>query len=405
MARRAPSFILRYVWSVSSAATRIAPIIVFGASLLGCALPGAGADARSILEQRGWANQSFAVVHVAPAVLDTLALRRPPSLAARFGGKRRVPDMRIVPGDLVTVSLWEAPPGTLFGAPSNAERFASTSGNVTVPTQSVGNDGTIRVPYAGRIPVVGERASDVEHEITAALANKTVQPQALVEVKQSALNAVTVTGEVAGGARVPVTAGGQRVLDVIAAAGGLRVPVKESIVEVTRGSVSARAAFEDVVNDPRENVFVLPGDTVTVIREPHSFTVLGATTRNAEIAFDAAHVSMGEALALAGGLEDNRADAAGVFVFRLEPYAVARRLLDPDCPLLNPHGMTPVVYHFNLLDPVVLGMLNHFWVEPNDLVYVANASGAETAKFFNIAQGVVGNTLTAGAIAVTATRF
>ena len=371
----------------------------------GCALPGAGPNAQRIIDQPGPSDQTFAVVDVQPDVLNVLAARTRPSLAARFGRTSRTPEVRIVRGDVIAVSLWEAPPGTLFTGSTRSDRVEGASGATTIPPQSVGSDGTIRVPFAGRVNVVGQTAADVEKSVTAALANKAVQPQVLVEVRQSARNTVTVTGEVTGGARVPVTAGGQRVLDVIAAAGGLKVPVKESVIEVTRGSATARAPFESVVSNPRENVFVYPGDTVTVVREPRTFTVLGATTHNAEIPFESDSVSIGEALAQAGGLEDNRADPSGVFLFRLEPYAIAQKLLPPDCPLLDQHGMTPIVYHFNLFKPAVFGMLNHFWIEPNDMIYVANASGAETAKFLNISQGAVGNSLAAGAIAITAIRY
>jgi polysaccharide export outer membrane protein len=378
---------------------------IFCLAQAGCALPGAGPNAQRIIDQPGASDQTFAVVDVQPDVLNVLADRKPPSLAARFGSAHRAPKVRIVSGDVIAVSLWEAPPGTLFTGSTRSDRVEGTSGATTIPPQSVGNDGTIRVPFAGRINVVGQTAADVEKSVTAALAHKAVQPQVLVEVRQSALNTVTVTGEVTGGARVPVTAGGQRVLDVIAAAGGLKVPVKESVIELTRGSATARASFESVVSSPPENVFVYPGDTVTVVREPRTFTVLGATTHNAEIPFESDNVSIGEALAQAGGLEDSRADPAGVFLFRLEPYAIAQKLLPPDCPLLDQHGMTPIVYRFDLFKPVVFGMLNHFWIEPNDMIYVANASGAETAKFLNISQGAVGNSLAAGAIAVTAIRY
>ncbi len=99
------------------------------------------------------------------------------------------------------------------------------------------------VPYAGRIRVVNETPASVESKIVKALDGKAVQPQALVTVQQSSANTVTVTGEVAGGARVPLSSGGERVLDVIAAAGGLRAPVDESVVQLTRGKLSTRALF------------------------------------------------------------------------------------------------------------------------------------------------------------------
>jgi hypothetical protein len=46
--------------------------------------------------------------------------------------------------------------------------------------------------------------------------------QVLVNVPRSVSNTVTVTGEVTNGARVPLSVKGDRVMDVIAAAGGIR---------------------------------------------------------------------------------------------------------------------------------------------------------------------------------------
>ena len=52
--------------------------------------------------------------------------------------------------------------GTIAGAAASGTQAGYTSGAVTIPPQSVGNDGTIRVPYAGRVNVVGATAADVE---------------------------------------------------------------------------------------------------------------------------------------------------------------------------------------------------------------------------------------------------
>jgi polysaccharide biosynthesis/export protein len=375
-----------------------APVLL----VAGCGLPAAGPDVRAIVRESFSKTHPFVIIDVQPAVLDALAFRQRQSLAASFGATPRLPTIRIVQGDVISVSLWEAPPGTLFGMPRLAENTTNTSGSITIPSQSVGNDGTIRVPYAGRVPVVGRTTAEVERAITDALANKAVKPQALVDVQRSERNTVTVTGEVAGGARVIINAGGERVLDVIAAAGGLRAPVQESVVQLTRNQTTARIGFENIIHDPRENVFVTPGDVVTVVREPRTFTVLGAATRNAKVAFDAQHESMAEALALVGGVEDSRADPSGVFLFRWEPYAVAQKLVPAGDPLLNRDGLTPIAYRFNLAQPATLAVLSSFPIEAHDVIYIANATGADVQKFFNIVQGGMNGTLTAAAIAATA---
>src|SRR5271169_5479105 len=110
--------------------------------------------------------------------------------------------------------------------PLSVEAAAATSSrqNATIPDQQVAPDGAIDVPYAGRVPAAGRTPAEVQQAIEALLANKALQPQALVIVKKSDANAVTVAGEVVAGARVPLSPGGDRLLQVIAAAGGITTP-------------------------------------------------------------------------------------------------------------------------------------------------------------------------------------
>ena len=143
----------------------------------------------------------------------------------------------------------EAAPQTPFGAPNQPLGVPSEtpapvgqppSGNIrqpaplaieatasadrrgaTIPDQPVAGDGTIDVPYAGRVPAAGRTPAEVQRAIEALLANKALGPQALVIVKRSDANAVTVAGEVVAGARVPLSPGCGGLLQVIAAAGGI----------------------------------------------------------------------------------------------------------------------------------------------------------------------------------------
>ena len=86
--------------------------------------------------------------------------------------------------------------------------------------------------------------------------------------------------------------------------------------------------MQAIINNPAENIFVLPGDVITAIRQPLTYTAFGATGRNAVIPFDQVEVSTEEAIAKAGGMLDYQADPDGVFIFRFEPVSLARQL-DP----------------------------------------------------------------------------
>lgn len=399
-ARRASCSTARFLYR--TAAVRVILVAVGCGLLLGaCALPSSGPPAYAF---NGPDVRQIPVINVSSRILTVQRARPRMSLAARFGAAERSPLLRLGRGDVVTLSLWEAPPGTLFSSSVIAGQSVNSTSTINIPAQSVDSDGSIGVPFAGRIYVAGDTTATVEAKISRALEGKAVQPQALVSVVRSSVNTATVTGEVAGGSRVPITAGGERILDVIASAGGLRAPVHESIVELTRGGTTGRIPFQTLVSSTRENLFVEPGDVVAVVREPQTFSVLGATGRNADIVFEAPQISMSQALAKAGGLQDVRADATGVFLFRVEPRTVAAQLLPPNSPYLDPkYAFVPMVYRFNLLDPQVIMTASRFWMQPGDAIYVSNASGAELQKFLSIIQGIVGPALNGAAVAV-ATR-
>ena len=203
-----------------------------------------------------------------------------------------------------------------------------------IPDQQVGSDGAISVPYAGRIAVADRTPSEVGRKIEELLGPKALDPQALVVIKRSVANSVSVAGEVIGGKRVPLSAGGDRLLQVIAAAGGARAPVHDTFVRLSRAGVTATLPLARLVSDPAQDIFAEPGDVLTLVRQPQTFTVFGAVGRNAigansAITFTSDRLSLAEALAKAGGLLDERADPRAVFLFRYEPESVVRALGQP----------------------------------------------------------------------------
>jgi protein involved in polysaccharide export with SLBB domain len=147
---------------------------------------------------------------------------------------------------------------------------------------------------------------------------KANQPQVLVRVIRNATSNVTVVGEVAASTRMPLTARGERLLDALAAAGGVRQPVGKVTLQLTRGEQVHALALDTIIRDPKQNIALQPGDVVTALFQPLSFIVLGATAKNEELNFEAQGITLAQALARVGGVQDRLADARAVFIFRFE---------------------------------------------------------------------------------------
>ncbi len=363
---------------------RAAGLATLWLALAGCnSLPGSGPSVEQVVATDSVEQARVQIVDVDAAVARRLAAQRQSSSFAETLGGGQASDLALAPGDSVEVVIWESPPATLFGGTaSDARSLAAGARAVTIPEQQVGLDGAINVPFAGRIPVVGRRVAEVEAEVVRRLTGKANQPEVVVRRTRNMAAAVTVVGEVTASTRLALTPGGERLLDALAAAGGVRQPVNRITLQITRGDRFHAMPLDAIIRDPRQNVVLRPGDVITALHQPHSFTALGATGKNEEIAFEAQGISLAQALARSGGLLDNRSDAAGVFLFRLER---ADALDWPRRPVgQTPEGLVPVVYRIDLRNPASYFAMQSFAVQDKDLLYVSNAPAAELQKFLNL---------------------
>ena len=383
--------------------------VCFALALSGCsALPDSGPSTDAVLNGAaqtapdGAAIQNYELADIDPSVIEALSVRSPGSLAKRFGDYRPPIDPVIGVGDVVRITIWEAGSGGLFSSTPIVGQFSTGANSATIPDQSVGRDGTITVPFAGRVRAVGLSPSRLQARIAAALNGKAIQPQVLATVVKQISADATVVGESTGGAVVPLASGGTRVLDAIAQAGGIHTPLFETEVRLSRGGRTEAVPVSTIVSNPRENVYLRPGDTVAIVRKPRAILALGATGGSSQIPFDSDHMTLADALAKAGGLQDYRADPAGVFVFRFESNAVAARLR-PGSPLVATRARVPFVYRLNLRDPTGMLLAQHFPMFDGDMLYVSNSPYVSIQKatqiFNNVAQPI-----TAGATLRTALK-
>jgi polysaccharide biosynthesis/export protein len=360
------------------------PVLAVALFLAGCGMiPSEGPSTSDIVAERSATAQRFELVDLDMNVAKVLSSRRADKTIASFGDYRPSTQLRIGIGDEVAVTIWEAAAGGLFSAPLVAGQFTTGSKSATIPAQIVDREGTITVPYAGAVHVAGHTPREVQAAVEQALDGKAIQPQVLVSVTRSPTNTASVLGEVVQGARVPLSTNGDRVLDVIALAGGVRAPVNQSFVELTRGNRTARVALTRIVTDHREDIYVQPGDVLTVVRDPQTFIAYGATGVNQEIPFDADGITLSQAMSKAAGLQDVRADPSGVFIFRFEPESVARALR-PNSPLIQHGKLTPFVYQLNLRDPNSLFVAQTFPIFNKDVLYVSNAPLTDLQKVMDV---------------------
>jgi len=375
---------------------RLAGAVGLTAALLlgGCSsLPTSGPTTSDVMHQETVDNQNrFDLVDISDNVIGALKATPHEEFRLRFKKYGKPAEPRIGVGDSIVVSIWEAAGGGLFSA-SPTDQVSAGSRSVTIPEQVVGRDGAITVPFAGRIVVAGRLPLEVQRDIEKRLADKAIEPQVIVTISKSMTNTVTVNGEVVAGARVPLSLKGDRLLDLIAEAGGAKSPVYETYVRLSRDGVTATIPMEALVSDPAENIYAQPGDVLTLVRQPETFTVFGATGANTQVNFPSEHLTLIEALAKAGGLQDQRSDPAGVFLMRFEPPPVVAALGRPQL-RTGPDGTSPVVYRLDMSNAKAYFLAQRFPVEDKDIVYVANADLDELQKFFTLLNTLTGPIIT-----------
>ena len=396
---------LTFHWS------RIALLLPLAATLpvlASCASAGAsGPSAGHVAEgSRQYIEASgIKVIKVTDTVARQVSDAAKPALFSQELGQGFAEPTTIGPGDVVDITIVEAPPAVLFsGALANsaltsagAVRPNTVSSGLELPQQMVDLNGRISVPFAGSIQAAGRTPQEVGRDIVNRLRGKAHDPQVVVRRVNNATSTVTVLGDVGQSGRIPLSAKGERVLDVLATAGGSKQAIAKSVVQITRGGRSLTLPLSEVVSDGRQNIVLRPNDVVTVYYQPYSFTVLGATGTNAEVPLEGTPVSLSQALGRVGGLQDNRANIRGVFIFRFEDPSAIDSALRAGARTTS-DGKIPVIYRVDLKDPATFLVAQTFPIKNKDVLYVANAPLADLAKFVAIVSPLYYSVLTARSV-------
>src|SRR5882724_2547990 len=330
----------------------------------------------------------YALVRLTPEIVEALD-RYEPQFSNSFTDRRPPQAFRFGVGDIVSVTIFEAAAGGLFIPTEASVRPVNF---VTIPNQAVDDQGNISVPYAGVIHTKGRTQVEVQQAIVDVLKNRAIEPQVVVSLVDQRTSLISVLGEVNRPARFPANMEAEKILDAVTRAGGPKSQGFDTFVSLERGGRRATVPFGALVYQPSNNISVHAGDTIYVYTEPQTFLAFGATTSGAvavggagggvagsQLKFDAWRVTLAEAVAKAGGLNDALAEPAAVFVYRGEPREVAQRLGVDTSKFEGP--IIPIIYNVNLRDPAGFFLARAFEIRNKDVLYISNAQSVQITKF------------------------
>lgn len=358
---------------------RILLTLVASALLGGCAtLPSSGPTGEQILDSAAEAdNQGTAPDIKIVEVTDAATLPENDFSRQKVLAEFAPPPTDMIgPGDVLSITIYEA--GVpLFGG-GTASLGGKTGGSgfdpsvkaQALPAARVDDQGDIVVPYAGKLRVVGKTAFEVQDQIRAALTGISQDPQVLVSLAQVINNSVIVGGEVSRPGRLVLQTNRELLSDVIALAGGQRGNTKDLALRVSRGSDQVDMRLSDLFDNPAADVRAYPGDRLTLMQSPLTYSVLGAPGRVDQLPFIRSSMSLAEAVASAGGTNPNLGDPAAIFVFRNVSEADGT--------------VRPVVYHLNMMETRSYFLAQKFAIHDKDILYFGNAKANQPSKLIQL---------------------
>jgi polysaccharide biosynthesis/export protein len=207
-----------------------------------------------------------------------------PGSQPQLDSARSAPTLRLATGDLIEVSVYNVPDLT-------------TKVRIT-------DNGDIYLPLIDYVHVGGLTVEETQNLIQKRLSDGgfVKDPHVAVFVDQYAAEGASVLGEVSKPGVYPVL-GQRRLFDLISAAGGLTERAGRNITVTHRSEPDKPLTVplsRNVADNPDSNVPVFPGDTI-IVRKADVVYVVGDVGRPSGFLMDSGHLTVLQAIALAGG--------------------------------------------------------------------------------------------------------
>lgn len=368
-------------------------IFLFASAILvsACSFPHAGPSYGSVKELSDAEKTQYpiSVLTINDEVTSVLKKHEENLSFKKVFGNVKPDVYKVQSGDSVDLYIWEGSPALLFGAKSyDAEDLSVTSNKL--PTQLVEEDGNIAVPFVGQIKVSGKTVRQIEKDILSRLNGKANNPQVMLHVSKRPSAQMTVIGDVKNSANITLTPKGERILDALAQSSGVSQNYNKIMLSLTRNGNTSSVPLETVILDPEENIYLNANDVLVAMYQPWTFTVLGPAGKNQEVKLEATGLNIIEAIARIGGLNDNVANANGVFIFRFEDKKIYKDYeTSINQPLIKNSAIAkaekiPVVYQLSLGEARSLFEAQNFKIKNGDVVYLSSSGANELSKFLRM---------------------
>jgi polysaccharide biosynthesis/export protein len=170
---------------------------------------------------------------------------------------------------------------------------------------TVDNDGTIDMPYIGRVKVAGQTGRGVEKEVKERLNRILVNPQVSVEILKYRSKMISVQGYVGSPGEYPLE-GNVSITSALAKAGSLHMNAGSYVMISRRAANGAieqiRVPRKDIESGLAQRIYLKDGDTVFVPKA-ETLAIYGQVRSPGNVTWDEG-LTVERALALAGGPTD-----------------------------------------------------------------------------------------------------
>jgi len=355
-----PSALSRNALRALASTALIGALLTLG----GCGTPwlsAAGPSAGAILSSsEGAKDGSAAPYKLVDLTAETIQpyIRPPDPVATPEILPASVPEIHLVPGDVLSV--------TIADIPSEAALFAPlTTGGTVFSHVRVNADGNISLPHVGSLHVADLAPEDVERAIVNSLKGRALSPVARVELVGDFSSSVLVVGAVKSPGRVSALKGPLTLLDAINSAGGPLLEPHLIRIILRTGKETQTFNYNELLSSV--NPAIPPHSEIIVEPNRKRFVAMGAVGKPGLQDLPSENPSLLETLGAVGGLQERIANASGVFVFRL---------------LQNQTGQPPEaeVFRLDMRRPESIFLARLFLVQPEDAIYVTNAAAYEWEK-------------------------
>lgn len=271
-----------------------------------------------------------------------------------------IPDVKLMPGDVLSVMIADnAENGGLF-APLAA-------GGTVFSKVRLNAHGRVSLPYVDNVKIAGLSLFEAQNLIKESVKKFTLDPQVYITLDSELGASILVSGDVNKPGRFSTLQGPLTVLDSINQAGGTKLEPYLSNVVVRNGKAVYKFNYEDLLNG--KNFTLSPNSEVIVERARKRFVAMGAVKQTGLHDFPSMDPSLLEVLGKVGGLDEQKADVRGVFIFRMNEKPSA--------------SDKPTVFHLDMQDPTSMFLAKQFLIQPDDTIYVTNAAVYEFQKIIS----------------------